>query len=147
MSAGDTYYRTLIDACYIVGDETVLAQRVGYALPMVLDWLMCTKPVPVDVFLKAVDIVLSHSQRHVLNTDVFLDEVRRRNNLAPREGRGIETSGRTGVDHFHDIFLWPDAFWCFREEYSRDSLRGADYRVVSKDSEEWKSITDTPVRK
>ena len=36
-----------------------------------------------------------------------------------------------------DIFLWPDAFWCFREEYSREMGRDASYRVVLHHSPEW----------
>ena len=36
-----------------------------------------------------------------------------------------------------DILLWPDGFWCFREEFSPLFLRDDDYRVVPHKSEEW----------
>ena len=36
-----------------------------------------------------------------------------------------------------DIFLWPDAFWCFREEYSTEMGRDAGYCVILHHSPEW----------
>jgi hypothetical protein len=39
-----------------------------------------------------------------------------------------------------DIFLWPDGFWCFREELSREFLRDDNYRVILQDSDEWLSF-------
>jgi len=36
-----------------------------------------------------------------------------------------------------DILLWPDAFWCFREEYSPEMGRDAGYRVILHHSPEW----------
>jgi hypothetical protein len=41
----------------------------------------------------------------------------------------------------HDIFVWPDAFWCFREEYRPAWLREENYRVVEAGSEEWFTVT------
>jgi len=39
-----------------------------------------------------------------------------------------------------DILLWPDGFWCFREELSPHFLRPDDYRVVTHQSEEWSTL-------
>jgi hypothetical protein len=43
-----------------------------------------------------------------------------------------------------DILLWPDDFWCFRNELSKEFLRGDNYRVVSRHSDEWLSCTREP---
>ena len=49
-----------------------------------------------------------------------------------------------------DLLIWPDGFWCFREELRENMLRGGGYRVVLKGSEEWikltKAIIPTPLR-
>ena len=39
-----------------------------------------------------------------------------------------------------DILLWPDGFWCFREEFSPHFLRSDDYRVIPHQSEEWSKL-------
>ena len=39
-----------------------------------------------------------------------------------------------------DILLWPDGFWCFREEFSPQFLRDDDYRVVPHKSDEWSGL-------
>jgi hypothetical protein len=43
-----------------------------------------------------------------------------------------------------DILLWSDGFWCFRGEHQNNLMRGANYRVVLEDSEEWIKLT-TPL--
>ena len=35
-----------------------------------------------------------------------------------------------------DVLLWPDGFWCFREELSPAFMREDTYRVVPYDSDE-----------
>jgi len=40
----------------------------------------------------------------------------------------------------NNLLVWPDGFWCLREEYCEDFLRDQDYRVVEVDSEEWKAL-------
>ena len=84
MAARDTYRRTLIEACYIAGDEIAFAERLNCPLPAVLDWLIARRTVPVSVFLKAVDIILARNAQQIRETEVFLDEVRRRKRLIPR---------------------------------------------------------------
>jgi len=39
-----------------------------------------------------------------------------------------------------DILMWPDGFWCFREEFSSAFLRDYNYRLIRQNSEEWSSI-------
>lgn len=39
-----------------------------------------------------------------------------------------------------DILLWPDGFWCFREEFDPRFLRGNNYRVVESASDEGQRI-------
>ena len=39
-----------------------------------------------------------------------------------------------------DILLWPDGFWCFREEYAPTFLREDNYRVVKRSSYEWRAL-------
>ena len=36
-----------------------------------------------------------------------------------------------------DILVWPDGFWCFREELSLQFLRDDKYRVILCSSDEW----------
>jgi hypothetical protein len=36
-----------------------------------------------------------------------------------------------------DILLWPDGFWCLREEFRKEFLRGDNYRVILRDTDEW----------
>jgi hypothetical protein len=44
--------------------------------------------------------------------------------------------------HPEDILLWSDGFWCFREEFSPQFLRGDNYRVVPHRSEEWLRVAE-----
>ena len=40
----------------------------------------------------------------------------------------------------HDILLWPDGFWCFREELDQNFLRDDNYRVILRYSNEWVKV-------
>jgi len=40
----------------------------------------------------------------------------------------------------HDVFLWPDGWWCFRYELNEVSNRSNDYKIIyfgSNESEEF----------
>ena len=74
----DTYQKTLVRACLVLGDETTLAQRLGVPLPSLVDWLLGDRPVPADIFLSATDIVLDSHRQQVRDNRAFLEEVRRR---------------------------------------------------------------------
>jgi hypothetical protein len=39
-----------------------------------------------------------------------------------------------------DILLWRDGFWCFRIENRPEFLRGDNYCVILRHSEEWLSF-------
>ena len=39
-----------------------------------------------------------------------------------------------------NILIWPDGFWCFREEFSSEFLRDNNYRVVEHSTDEWLRI-------
>jgi len=62
----------------IAGDESELAKRLGVPAPLVVDWLLGNKPVPADIFLQTVDLVLGASKQHVEAVTQFLEELRRR---------------------------------------------------------------------
>jgi len=74
----DTYQGTLLRACMIAGDESDLARHLGVPAQYVVDWLLGDKPVPPDVFLRAVDLVLGASKQHVEAVSQFLEQLRRR---------------------------------------------------------------------
>jgi hypothetical protein len=78
MGTRDTYHRTLVRACALAGDETVLARALRVPVPALVDWLLGQQPVPDEVFLKAVDYVLVHQQEHVRAVHDLLDQIRRR---------------------------------------------------------------------
>lgn len=42
-----------------------------------------------------------------------------------------------------NILVWPDGFWCFREELSPDFMRDEDYKVVVHHSDQWKMLQRT----
>jgi hypothetical protein len=43
-----------------------------------------------------------------------------------------------------DIFLWPDGFWCYREEFVPAMLRDENYRVIEAGFEEWFIVSRSP---
>jgi hypothetical protein len=51
---------------------------------------------------------------------------------------------RVSVVNAEDVLLWPDGFWCFRDEFSPRFLRAEDYRVIPHGSEEWARLTKEP---
>ena len=44
-----------------------------------------------------------------------------------------------------DIFLWPDGYWCYREEFYRQPRQAYTYRLVRMESAEWHSMRDYPL--
>jgi hypothetical protein len=48
------------------------------------------------------------------------------------------------TENRHDLFLWKDDFWCFREEFSEQWLRAHDFRIVEYKSKEWLRVTAQP---
>jgi hypothetical protein len=78
MGTRDTYHKTLIRACIVAGDETELATQLGVPVAAVVDWLLGDRPVPVAIFLRAVDLVVASNKEHIEAVRDFLDKVRRR---------------------------------------------------------------------
>lgn len=39
------------------------------------------------------------------------------------------------VPHDHDVFLWPDGSWCYREHFAQLSDKRADFEVIGADIE------------
>jgi len=65
MSYNETYRNTLTYAFALVGDERLLAERLGAKVPQILNWTSGVEPVPPDIFLKAVDVVLAASAEQI----------------------------------------------------------------------------------
>ena len=59
----DVYARTLRRAAEIVGDTKELAFKLGASEEDVYLWIQRVKDVPLEVFLRAVDIVTEDSKR------------------------------------------------------------------------------------
>ena len=59
----DVYVRTLRRAAEIVGSIKDLARKLGAPEEDVYLWIQRVKAVPLDVFLRAVDIVTEDSKR------------------------------------------------------------------------------------
>lgn len=58
-SVRETYRNILIYAMAIVGNERLLAERLGVNPQQVLNWTNGIEPVPVDIFLETVDAVVT----------------------------------------------------------------------------------------
>jgi hypothetical protein len=58
----DLYVQTLVRAAFLAGGEVELALRLGVVPSHLHLWILGAKTPPLDVFLKAVDIVLEHDQ-------------------------------------------------------------------------------------
>ena len=77
MSVG-TYRKILIEARNVAGNESALAMRLRKSEREVVNWLLGNEPIPVAVFVQALDIVIKNQKRHVQNTARFLRRMRRR---------------------------------------------------------------------
>ena len=44
------------------------------------------------------------------------------------------------MENKRDVLLWPDDFWCFRDEHRHEMLRGCNYRAITEGSPEWVTI-------
>ena len=76
MGTRDTYQKTLMKACIVSGDETALANKLGVPVGTVVSWLLGDAPMPTEMFLRAVDIVLASTKQHVADTHALLDRIK-----------------------------------------------------------------------
>jgi hypothetical protein len=79
MTPGDTYHRTLLQACELLGGATELAKRVRRPTDTVVNWVFGRTPVPLEVFLASVDIIVAHGDPEVAASVQFLQQGRKRN--------------------------------------------------------------------
>jgi hypothetical protein len=70
--------RMLVQACIVVGDETVLAERLQVSVKVVVDWLLGDAPVPLEVFPSVVDIVLSATRKQVEDNGALIERIKGR---------------------------------------------------------------------
>ena len=74
-SVHETYRNILIYALAMVGNERVLAERLGVTAKQILEWTNGAEPVPAEIFLKTVDVVANAApeeirrSRHVVTTN------------------------------------------------------------------------------
>ena len=85
MSVRETYHWALVRACLAVGDEVALAKQLHVPLPSLVGWLLGDAPVPAQVFLCAVDLLIAanrqtlvHNQEFLERSEKLLDELRKR---------------------------------------------------------------------
>jgi len=78
MGHRDTYQKTLVQALIVAGDETALAAKLGVPVMSVVDWLLGDKQVPIDMFLRAVDVVLASNKQHIEDTRALIAHIRER---------------------------------------------------------------------
>jgi hypothetical protein len=78
MGTSNTYHRTLLHACVIAGDESALAAKLEVDVEEVIGWLIGQVPIPTDVFLRAVDLVLAYTGRTLEATREQIGESKER---------------------------------------------------------------------
>jgi DNA-binding transcriptional regulator YdaS (Cro superfamily) len=65
LSHRDTFRSTMTYAVSIAGSEQRLAERLSVRPPTLVNWLAGIEPIPNDVFLLAVDIVLNATAEEI----------------------------------------------------------------------------------
>ena len=78
MESRDTYRNTLVHACMIEGGEYALAKRLRIPMASLATYLVGDVPIPTDVFLKAVDIVLDSQVKRIADSPAKLDTLLQR---------------------------------------------------------------------
>jgi hypothetical protein len=81
MGTREIHQYTLMDACSAAGDEARLANALDIPVDTLVHYLLGDEPVPTYVFVKAVDLLLTRTSRHIADKRVFLEQLRRRYRL------------------------------------------------------------------
>ena len=76
MGTRDTYQKTLLKACIVSVDETAVANKLGVPVGTVACWLLGDTPMPTEMFLRVVDIVLASTRQHGVDTRALLDRIK-----------------------------------------------------------------------
>lgn len=76
MAHGDTYRNTLTYALAIAGSERGLAARLNVPMPQLINYLYGVEPVPNDIFLLAVDVVLNATAEDIQKSREMLNKLR-----------------------------------------------------------------------
>jgi hypothetical protein len=79
----DTYQKVLLRACLVAGDEAALAHQLGVPVMSVVSWVLGDSQCPPDVFLRAVDLVLTNSRKRLEDNRTLLDQIRARHRHPP----------------------------------------------------------------
>jgi hypothetical protein len=58
------------------------------------------------------------------------------NGAVPSQRKSAEAVASGRNVNPKEILLWPDGFWCFREEFSQGFLRDGGYRAIPHGSDE-----------
>jgi hypothetical protein len=77
MGSRDTYHKTLVRACIVAGDEVELAKQLDVPVDVLVTWLLGDKPVPPQIFLRAVDVVLAAQKQHIRAVERRIKATRR----------------------------------------------------------------------
>ena len=65
---------------------------------------------------------------------------------AGHQRRVIHQHTKRGHTVYPDnVLIWPDGFWCFREELIPEFGRDDKYRVILHNTAEWSRILSTPM--
>lgn len=84
MGARDIYQRVLARACLVAGDEAALAKSLGVPTKRLIGWLLGDQKVPIDMFVRALDIVLTRANELVPENRSFLQRIRQGRNISER---------------------------------------------------------------
>lgn len=76
MSNSEIYRNTLTYALAIAGSERRLAERLGVKVPQVLNWTMGIEHVPTEIFLRAVDVVLTATAEEIRQSRETLNQLK-----------------------------------------------------------------------
>ena len=84
MGTRDVYQRTLVRACAVVGDETALATKLGVPTERVIGWIVGDSVLPKDIFVRAVELLLTSSKEQVRRNRLFLESIRAKPAISER---------------------------------------------------------------
>lgn len=97
MGTRDVYQRTLVRACMVAGDEAALAKELGVPVERLVGWLLGDSALPIDVFLRAVDIVLERSKAQVRRNPTFPERIPSERGISARASALAFIESQSGI--------------------------------------------------